>query len=130
MDPMTGRAIRAALALVLAAATAVWAAPGRIPRAQLDPLARNRLEQRLARARTVPDHLAVARAYAAAGLPQTAKQVVDRAAHHARTEADWRAVAGAYRELGYEGSAALAERRAREAPPAAPVPAPRRPGRP
>jgi hypothetical protein len=80
----------------------------------LDPTTRAALDREAWNAQTIDDHLAIARAFAAAGYVQQAKQITDRAASRARTAGDWAALASAYGGLGYPENGAWALRRARD----------------
>ena len=53
--------------------------------------------------------------YAVAGYVRGAKAVVDRAALKAHTGLEWQAIAGAYLRIGYNESAEMARKKAREA---------------
>ena len=79
------------------------------------PSNRSQLDSDLARATDVGALLQVADRYAASGLQQEAKAVVDRAARKARSAGDWQSISAAYLRLGYTDAANAAQRRARDA---------------
>ena len=79
------------------------------------PSNRSQLDSDLARATDVGALLQVADRYAASGLQQEAKAIVDRAARKARSAGDWQSISAAYLRLGHTDAANAAQRRARDA---------------